>query len=94
MTIHHLALLVGLFVAPAWFMLQGHRLRDRTRRGRSMFWGAVTGHTVATIVLMIVLLSPPSMWQGSTAREYAVYWLLLAGTAAGVFIAAIAPSRE
>jgi hypothetical protein len=82
-TIHHLALLAGLFVVPAWLTWYGHRLRGRTRSGRAAFWGAVAGHSLATIALAIIVLAPPTSWEGSGGREVAVYWLLLAGAAAG-----------
>ena len=47
-----IALLLGLFGAPAILLWLGHRLRDRTARQRGAFWGGAIGHSVAIVVVM------------------------------------------
>lgn len=89
MIVHQLALLTGLFVIPAWLTWQGHRLRHRSARGRALFWGVVAGHTVAMIVLMVVIVTPSSPWSEGSMREYGVYWLLTAGSLLGALAAGL-----
>ncbi len=83
MTIYTVALLAGLFAAPAGLVWYGHRMRALAPRERAVFWGGVTGNTIAIVALTIVLLASPVQWHESGMRSMIVHWALLAGTLAG-----------
>ena len=96
MTPGMLALLAGLFAAPAVLLWLGHRYRRQARRPRRVFWGAVAGHAVGMLVTVAAAHYPPVFWGGGPAwREAAVHWSMLigavAGAAAGWMLAPRAP---
>lgn len=90
MTLEHWALLVGLFVVPALLLTLGHRLRRRTPLWRRVFWGGVTGHSIAILVMLIATMIPPVAWEGGPrSRDAAVHWSLVLGAVVGGGIAAV-----
>ncbi|HEV2149671.1 MAG TPA: hypothetical protein VGR37_19885 [Longimicrobiaceae bacterium] len=76
------ALLAGLFAVPALLLWLGHRLRRRTARSRTIFWGAVVGHSVGILVTLLAAHYPPVPWEGGW-RAFAVHASMLAGAALG-----------
>lgn len=79
-----IALLLGLFGAPAALLWLGHRLRDRSARQRGAFWGGAIGHGIAIVVAVIAALFPPIWWhEGGVLRDFAVHWSMLIGAVAG-----------
>lgn len=95
MTLEHLALLVGLFVVPALLLALGHRYRRRPPLWRRVFWGGVTGHSIAILVMLIASMYPPIVWKGGPrSRDAAVHWSLVLGAVLGGGIAAVLPARS
>ena len=89
MSLEHVALLAGLFVVPALLLAVAHRLRRRSPRLRRIFWGALTGHSLAILVMLGVSMFPPILWEGGLRmRDVAVHWSLLLGGVLGGLIAA------
>jgi len=90
-----LALLVGLFVAPAVLLWLGQRLRDASAARRGAFWGGITGHTAALVLTTIAAMAPPIVWTGGgLLRELVVHWSLLAGAVGGAAVGAAAGLRR
>ena len=56
MTIGLIALLAGLFAIPAALLTVGHRLRRRSARMQSVFWGALLAHVIAALAVVALLL--------------------------------------
>jgi hypothetical protein len=83
-TAAQLALLLGLFAAPAVLLRLGGRLRRRGPAARGAFWGGVAGHTLGMGVALGAMLLPPVAWTGGPAwREAAVFGSLAAGALLG-----------
>ena len=88
------AMLAGLFVVPALLLYVGHRLRRRSRRARSIFWGALLGHSIGAVFALWYSMIPPEAWtSGDFTRGIAGFYGMLAGGAAGALIGAIAGRR-
>ena len=88
MTIHHLALLIGLFGVPLAALGLGFKFRKRTPRARAVFWGAVIGHTLATVLASVAAIWPPRVpGPGEETRAALILWTLLAGGVIGALIA-------
>jgi hypothetical protein len=83
-----LALLGGLFGVPAVLLWLGHRLRDRSPVEHGAFWGGVIGHSVALVVALAALHYPPVLWTGPV-RMMIVFWIMIAGAAAGALMGAV-----
>ena len=84
------ALLFGLFVAPLFLALYGHRLRDRGPRGRKRFWSAVIGYSFGMIIATVAMMAPPVWWAGgSFARDFAVHWAMLVGFVGGWLVGSL-----
>lgn len=78
MSIHILAFIAGLFVAPVALLIAAHRLRRRSLRARAAFWGAAAGHMVAMVLATTWGMIPPeTLTPGETARGFASLWSLL-----------------
>ena len=95
--ISRLALLLGLFAAPAVLLYYGYRFRERSEPARRRFWGGVTGHVLGMLVATAAMLAPPIGWvAGGTARHLAVHWSMLAGFLIGLLIGPLilAPDRR
>jgi len=85
MTVHGLALLLGLFGVPAVLAVLGHRFRERASPARRRFWGGVVGYGAGLAVALSAMMVPPVWWAGDgTLREVAVHWAMLAGVLVGV----------
>ncbi len=90
MTIHHLALLVGLFVVPLVALAIGFKFRRRSTRARAIFWGAVIGHSVATLLASVAAIWPPrAPGPDDAARGAIILWTLFGGGVAGALIALV-----
>jgi hypothetical protein len=95
MSLENLALLVGLFVAPALLLAIGHRLRRRPPLWRRVFWGGVIGHSIAILVMLTVTMTPPVAWEGGPRlRDAAVHWSMVLGAVLGGGIGAALPARK
>jgi hypothetical protein len=87
MSIHILAFIIGLFVVPLALLMVAHKLRRRSTRVRSMFWGAVAGHCVALVLATTWGMIPPeTLSSQETARGAASLWSLLALPVVGALI--------
>lgn len=91
MSIGLLALLAGLFGIPALLLYLGHRLRRRSRRARAVFWGALSGHTIAGLIAVVYSMIPPEAWTSSDAtRGFFGFYGMLAGGVLGSLIGLLA----
>lgn len=87
MTAAKILLLVGLFAVPAALLWLGHRFRDRGALARGVFWGGVTGHSLALVPMLVAAHWPPVAW-GAAGSPRA--WLVYGALAAGAIIGAAA----
>jgi len=95
MTLHGLALLLGLFAVPAALSALGHRFREGDPGRKRRFWGGVIGYAAGLAVAVTAMLVPPVAWAGGgVAREMAVHWSMLAGFLAGVLAGALSTRRR
>jgi len=95
MSLENLALLMGLFVVPALLVALGHRLRRRPLFWRRVFWGGVTGHSLAILVMLAATMYPPVVWEGGLrSRDVAVHWSLVLGAIIGGGIGAALPAAR
>lgn len=89
MSLGFVVFILGLFGVPMMLLALGHRLRRRSVRERSAFWGAVIGHCVAGTVAVVYGMIPPEAWtQDEVARGFAGLWSLLVLPLAGAVIGA------
>jgi hypothetical protein len=79
------AFLIGLLIVPTLLLWAGHRLRDRSPAQRRAFWGAVTGHSIALVVAVVLLHYPPVLWTDDL-RQAVAFLVMLAGSVAGAAI--------
>ena len=87
MSIHILAFIAGLFVVPLGLLMAGHRLRRRSPRTRSAFWGAIAGHCLALVLATTWGMIPPeTLTAQETARGAASLWSLLVLPLGGALI--------
>ena len=94
MTIGLLVFLVGLFVVPILLLWYGHRLRRRSPRGRTMFWGAVIGHCIAIVLAVVLGMIPPEAWTADEpGRGFAGFGSLVVLPLAGALIGAVLPPQ-
>jgi len=85
-----IALLVGLFVVPVALLWGGHRLRRKSPRWRSTFWGALIGYLLSASVSMAAGMLPPATWDGDdTMRGLLGFWSLVLLPAAGAVVGAL-----
>lgn len=94
-----IALVAGLFVAPAVLLWLGHRMRDRSPRQRAAFWGGAIGHSTAMLITLVAALFPPVWWhEGGPVRDFAIHWSMLIGFLVGSAVALLraddAPATE
>jgi hypothetical protein len=94
MTLSHVALLIGLFVAPAVLPWLGHRLRRRTPRMRAVFWGATIGYGLGLLATLAALHVPPVLWIGGDARTALVHGGMLLGAVLGAAIGGMMGGRR
>lgn len=89
------ALLIGLILIPVLLLIAGHRFRDRTPRQRSLFWGALLGHTTGMLLTLVLTMLPPVWWhQGPMWRDFLVHFSMLIGAMLGWGIAWLAFRRK
>ena len=89
-----MALLIGLFAAPAFLLWAGHHWRHRSARVRGAFWGGLIAHTIAALVATVAGLYRPAEWAGTDAwRGFFGFWSMLVFFAIGAVIGAIVNSR-
>lgn len=81
-----MALLMGLFVAPAVLLWLGQGLRNRGALARGAFWGGVIGHTLALAVMLVAAHWPPVAWGDASPRSWLVNGSLVTGAAVGAAI--------
>lgn len=95
MTTGFIVFLIGLFVVPCLLLWYGHRLRKRSPRGRTMFWGAVLGHCVAGVLAVVLGMIPPEAWTADEpVRGFAGLWSLAVLPVAGALIGAVLPRQN
>ena len=92
MTLGIAAMLLGAFVVPGVLLWAGHRLRRRSGRWRSAFFGALVGHVVALVVGSVAGMTPAEAWDsGDFWRGAAGFWSFLVLPVAGGLIGALRP---
>ena len=90
MTLPQIVLLAGLFVIPAVLLSVGHRLRRRSARVQSAFWGAIFAHIFASLAVAVFSMLPPEAWQSTDTMRGAVgFWSLLVAPAIGAAVGAL-----
>ena len=90
MTLLLVALLAGLFVIPAVLLTVGHRLRKRSARVQSAFWGAIVAHIVASLAVVVFSMIPSEGWQATDVlRGTIAFWSLLVAPIVGAGIGAL-----
>ena len=78
MSLHILVFIVGLFLVPLGLLMIAHKLRRRSPRMRSAFWGAVLGHIAAALIATTWGMIPAeTLTPGESARGFASLWTLL-----------------
>ena len=92
MSIHILVFIVGLFIVPLALLAVAHKLRRRSPRTRTAFWGAILGHIVAALVATTWGMIPAeTLTPQETARGAASLWTLLVFPLAGAAIGWLKP---
>jgi hypothetical protein len=95
MTAGLVALLLGIFVVPAVLLWAGHRMRRRSARWHSAFWGAVAGHLVALVVGSAAGMMPAEQWaDDDTVRGALGLWSFLVLPAVGAMTGALLSRRD
>ena len=94
MSVGVIAMLLGLFVVPAYLLWIGHHWRKRSARTKRAFWGGVIGHSTAGVAATIAGMYEPSLWSElDLMRGVVGYWSMLAGGIGGIAIGALLGSR-
>lgn len=94
MSVALVALLSGLFVVPALLLIVGHRLRRRSARVQSAFWGAIAAHILAAIAAVTFGMIPPEQWRADDFWRGAFgFWSLLIAPVIGAFFGYLRTSR-
>lgn len=87
MSIHLLVFLAGLFVVPVIMLAVGHKLRRRSPRVRSAFWGAVIGYCIAGTLAVSLGMVPPEAWQPEERfRGFIGLWSMVVMPAIGAAV--------
>lgn len=95
MTVSLFAMLAGLFVMPALLLAGGHRLRRRSPKFRSAFWGAIVAHVMAAAVACVASMWPPEEWQSGQLWRGAIgFWSLLIAPLIGAGIGFVSSGRS
>ena len=89
-----IALLLGLFAAPAFLLWAGHHWRYRSAAVRGAFWGGLLAHTVAALLATVAGLYRPAEWAPTdTWRGFFGLWSMLVLFAIGAAIGAVIGAR-
>ena len=89
------AMLLGLFLVPAYLLWVGHHWNRRSSRQKGAFWGGVTGHTVAALIASAAGLYRPEQWSEADAtRGFLGLWLMLIAGIGGIVVGALIGARE
>ena len=95
MTDSRLALLAGLFLAPALLLWLGHRMRRHSAVRRAVFWGALAGYGLGMLVTLVAIHYPPVLWAGEGWRTAIVHWAIVGGAVVGAAVGwAVVPRRQ
>jgi hypothetical protein len=95
MTFGLTAMLLGLFAVPVALLWSGHRLRRRSRRWRSVFWGALFGYALGSCIAIAAGMIPPATWASDdTLRGLLGFWSLVLLPAFGAIIGAMRTIRQ
>jgi len=95
MTLHGLALLLGLFGAPAALATLGHRFRECAPLQKRRFWGGLMGYAAGLALALSAMMVPPVWWDGGALlRELAVHWSMVAGFLLGVLAGHLSLGRK
>jgi hypothetical protein len=90
-----IALLLGLFAAPAFLLWAGHHWRHKSARIRGAFWGGLLAHTLAALIATVAGLYRPAEWAASDLwRGFFGLWSMLVFFAIGAAIGAMRSSRD
>jgi hypothetical protein len=89
MTLGQVAMLLGLFGAPALLLWAGHHWRKKSDAVRGAFWGGLLGHTVGALAASSVGLLNPVNWAADDRlRGFTGYWSMLVLAALGALLGA------
>jgi hypothetical protein len=90
-----IAMLVGLFAAPAFLLWAGHHWRRTSPRLRGAFWGGLVAHTVAALAASVAGMYEPAEWAASdTVRGFLGYWSMLLFFLVGAGVGAAMSGRD
>jgi hypothetical protein len=90
-----MVLLVGLFGVPLTLLAIGHKLRRRSPRQQSVFWGMLIGYLAGAMVSIVASVSPPEMWAStSTIRGALGLWVPVLAPAIGAAFGALRTSHR
>ncbi len=93
-TFHQWFLVLGLFGVPIVLLALGHRIKRTTTRRQRIFWGALGGHMLASVLAIGASLVPPIGWLPSDALRGALgVWSLVLLPLAGALIASLLPEE-
>jgi hypothetical protein len=89
-----MVLLVGLFGVPLVLLVIGHKLRRRTPRQRSVFWGMLVGYIAGGVLSLVASVTPPEMWASTDAVRGAIgLWVPVIAPAIGAAVGALRAPR-
>ena len=89
------ALLMGLFVAPALLLYLAHHLRLASDTRKRRFWGALCGHVAGLLLATAAMMTPPVWWSGgSVIRDLTVHWAMVVGFAVGWLVAPLTAGKD
>ena len=88
------AMLLGLFAAPAFLLWAGHHWRHTTARMRGAFWGGLIAHSAAALLATAAGVFWPYEWGAAdTWRGFFGFWSMLVLFLLGALIGAAVNSR-
>lgn len=94
MSVALVAMLSGLFVIPALLLTVGHRLRRRSVRVQSAFWGAIAAHVLAAVAAMVFSMIPPEEWRADDLWRGAFgFWAMLVAPVVGAAFGYFKPAK-
>jgi len=81
------AMMAGLFVVPGILLAASHRLRRRSNKLQSAFWGAAIAHMMAVIAATLASMISAEQWQSDDLwRGVFGFWVLLVAPFIGATI--------